>query len=479
MKKRNILIVALVLVMSVALMLTACTQQAAPAAESEAPASEPAAESEAPASEPAAEASAAGGAGGQTATEVVSGGVEATGEPRMVEEREDATDGTPLIAEGAYTEEQMPGLESAIGVKPLKKYKVAFSNGDMNNDWRATFFNDFVEQGEYMKEQFGIDFIYANSGNDSAKQLQDAQALLAQKPDLLMISPNESAPLAPIYDLCNEQGIPFFTIDRAIDADIGTGQYICDIEGDNIACGISMGMAIVEGLTEKNGEPKGTVGEIAGAIGSSPGIQRAVGVRMVLDRYPDIKIIQSVDGDFDADTSNKAAQDIFTAHPDIDAIINGCDASAMQAVDVAESMGIEDVIFVSVDGDATYLRDYVTPGRAYHCAEYPPYFATTAWEYAIHYLNGEAIPSIVLVPEREFMTNTEERAAKLAEINEATAAEDLPFVPASLGGYDVFQMGASDPDLWTEIYPQNWAVGGGAEYLATLIPDDPFAVEAA
>jgi ABC-type sugar transport system substrate-binding protein len=59
---------------------------------------------------------------------------------------------------------------------------------------------------------------------------------------------------------------------------------------------------------------------------------------MVLDRYPDIKIIQSIDGDFDADTSNKAAQDIFTAHPDIDAVVNGCDASAMQAVDVAESM---------------------------------------------------------------------------------------------------------------------------------------------
>jgi hypothetical protein len=77
------------------------------------------------------------------------------------------------------------------------------------------------------------------------------------------------------------------------------------------------------------------------------------------------------------------------------------------------------------------------------------------------------------------MTNTPERLAKLEEINEATAAEDLPFVPASLGGYDVFQMGASDPDLWTEIYPQNWAVAGGADYLATLIPDDPFAVEAA
>ncbi|MDR1130792.1 MAG: substrate-binding domain-containing protein, partial [Oscillospiraceae bacterium] len=318
MKKRNILIVAMACLLVFALMLTACAQQEAPAAE--APAAEAPA-TEAPATEaPAAPAADASTGGGQTQAEAISGGVEATGEPRMVEEREDATDGEPLNSPDVYTEAEMPGLESAIGVKPLKKYKVAFSNGDMDNDWRATFFNDFVEKGEYMKAQFGIDFIYANSGNDSAKQIQDIQALLAQKPDLLMFSPNESAPLATIYDSCKEAGIPFFTIDRSVEAEIGADQYICDIEGDNIADGLSMGMAIVEALTEKYGEPRGAVAEIAGQIGSSPAIHRSTGIRMIIEQFPDIQIVQVIDGQFDADTSNAAAQDIFTTHPDIDAV---------------------------------------------------------------------------------------------------------------------------------------------------------------
>ena len=413
-------------------------------------------------------------AGDAPAASTDAGSGDSAGGPRMIEPREDALDGIALIQPGDYAPEMFPGLESPLGAKPLKKFKIAFSNGDMDNDWRATFFNDFIEQGTYMADQFGIDFIYANSGADSAKQLQDIQALLAQKPDILLFSPNESAPLTAVFDMCNEQGIPFFTIDRSIEADMGTQMYICNIEGDNVACGVSSGMAVVEALMEKYGEPRGTVAEIAGQIGSSPAIHRAAGTRLLIKEFPDIKIVQSIDGNFEADTSYQAARDIFTANPDVDAVVNGNDTSAMQAAEVAESMGRTDVIITGVDGDTTYLRDYIGAGRALHSAEYPPYFAITAFEYAVHYLNGENIPGIVLVPEREFMMNTPERSAKMEEIFQVTKENNYPFVPASLGGYDVFQMGLWDLDLWNKVYPVNWAVGGGFDYLNTLIPANPY-----
>ncbi len=407
-------------------------------------------------------------------TIVISGNTSDTaGQPRTVADREDASDGTSLTPEG-YTEDQMPGLPY-IGAKPLKKYKVAFSNGDMGNDWRSTFFNDFIACGEYMADEFGIEFIYANTNSDSARQLQDVQSLIAQKPDLLFLSPNESAPLAPVADLCKESGTALITVDRSIDAPIGEDQYILNIEGDNIACGISMGMAIVEGLTEKYGEPRGKVAEIAGGLGSSPAIQRSTGLRMVIERYPDIQIVQVLDGDYDHVKSASAAQDIFTTHPDIDAVANGCDASGIQAVQQAERSWIEDVIFVSVDGDVTFLN-YIEEGKAYHTAEYPPYFAITAWEYGIHYLNGVDIPITVLVPEREFIADTPEKAEALSEINAACEELGAAFPPASLGMYDIFEMGSWNKELWNEIYPQNWAIAGGYEYLDSLIPDDPYAL---
>jgi ABC-type sugar transport system substrate-binding protein len=392
--------------------------------------------------------------------------------PRTVVEREDAPEGTSLTPT-SYTEAQVPGVPY-VGAVPTKKYKIAFSNGDMANDWRASFFNAMVAGGEYLESEFGIEFIYANSGADSAKQLQDIQSLLAQQPDILLFSPNESAPLTPVADMCNELGIAFITIDRAIDATVGEGMYLANIEGDNFKAGVAMGLEMVRGLTEKNGSAAGNIAEITGAIGSTPAIQRSAGIRHVLMDYPDIKIVQVIDGKWDAETAYQGAQDIFTTNGDIlDGLICSFDSGTMQAITVAEIQGVEGLVYCSADADATFLKDYVLAGRAFSCVEYPPYYGVTALEYAIHYLNGYDIPQNVLLAQRLFNTETDAKVAKLEELTGLTSSNGDPFIPASYGMYDVFTM---EGEMWDKYYPMNWVAGGGADYLATLIPEDPFSL---
>ena len=392
-------------------------------------------------------------------------------EVRTVAEREDAPDGISLTP-SSYTEAQIPGVEN-VGAKPLKKYKVAFCNGDMANDWRAAFYNDMIACLDYLKEEFGIEYITANSGADSAKQLQDINALLAQQPDILIFSPNESTPLAPVADTCNELGIPFITVDRAIDAIVGEGMYICDIEGDNIRNGVAMGISIVQSLTEKNGEPKGKIAEISGTAGSSPGIQRSAGIRMVLKDYPDIQIVQVLAGDFDAGKAYENAQDILTTNPDLDGIVCSFDSGTMRAMDAAATQGRDDLLYWSADGDTTFLRDYILTGEAECCIEYPPYYGVTALEYAIQYLNGNDIPDTVLLAQRFYMIDTDAKKEALTELSAMCAEAGDPFVPASYGMYDVFTM---EGEMWDKYYPQNWVQAGGADYLETLIPEDPFSL---
>ena len=43
----------------------------------------------------------------------------------------------------------------------------------------------------------GVDYVWTNSAGDSAKQLQDCQTLLAQKPNILILSPNQAQPSIP------------------------------------------------------------------------------------------------------------------------------------------------------------------------------------------------------------------------------------------------------------------------------------------
>ena len=81
---------------------------------------------------------------------------------------------------------------------PKQHYLIAFSNGDMNNSWRAAFVNSMEQWGKKFKSVGpGVDYVWTNSAGDSAKQLQDCQTLLAQKPSILILSPNQAQPLIP------------------------------------------------------------------------------------------------------------------------------------------------------------------------------------------------------------------------------------------------------------------------------------------
>jgi galactofuranose transport system substrate-binding protein len=371
--------------------------------------------------------------------------------PRTVEPREDALDGTSLTP-ASFSKDMFPGL-SSIGVKPLKKYKIAFSNGDMADSWRAAFWDDMIKSLDYLKTTFGVEYITANSGADSAKQIEDIRSLLAQKPDILLFSPNESAPLAVVDDMCKEANIPYITIDRSLELTPGQGMYVADIEGDNFRDGIAMGISLVNGLTAKNGKPAGIVAEIAGAQGSSPAVYRSAGLRFVLKDYPEIQIVQVVDGGFDDSKAYAGAQDIFTAHNNLDAMVVAWDTGAAQAIKVADTLGLKNILFITSNGNTEVLKDYVLTGKIYSEVEYPPMYGITALEYAIHYLNGETIPSKILLAQRWYMTDTADKKAALQDLVTKATAEKATYIPASLGDYDIFNMKG---EMWDKYYPKSF-----------------------
>ena len=91
-----------------------------------------------------------------------------------------------------FPAEFLPGIDKP-GVVPAKKYFIAFSNGDMGDVWRRTFVMDIEAWALKYVERFDIKWLWTNAGNNSALQVSQAQTLLAMKPDLLFVSPNESA----------------------------------------------------------------------------------------------------------------------------------------------------------------------------------------------------------------------------------------------------------------------------------------------
>ncbi len=369
---------------------------------------------------------------------------------RTVADREDALAGK-VVTPADFGSDFFPGIEKP-GAIPAKKFFIAFSNGEMGNGWCRTHVNDMVDIADKYNKEFGVRFEWTNAGNNSTKQLSDIQSLIAKKPDLLLVNPNEAEPLSVIVDWCNKANIPLITIDKQLSAPTGEGMYISCITMDGYLNGVANGVAIVKTLTEKYGEPKGNVGELAGILGASTSKYRSLGLNAVLKGYPNIKITVSRPGEWDPKVSYAAAQDILTTFPagSLDVIASSCDESGLSFMEASKAANRTELdgYYTGCDGTVAFLQK-ILDGKAIETNEWTPYFAIPSFEYAIHYLNGNSIPPIVAFPQRDYSADTPEKKAKLQEFVTKCKEQKLDFVPLTFGGHDLFK---PDPEIMSKFY---------------------------
>ena len=69
----------------------------------------------------------------------------------------------------------------------------------------------------------------------------------------------------------------------------------------------------------------------------------------------------------------------------------------------------------------------------------------------MHLLNGEEIPSRIMLPQRNYAAATPEMRAKLEELVKYNKENNLAFVPMELGGQDVFVV---DSEELQKYYPK-------------------------
>ena len=369
--------------------------------------------------------------------------------PRTTAERADAPAGDPISPPGIY----FPGLENP-GAVPKKQYFIAYAEGEMGDNFTRTLFNDVNGTAQKYVERFGIRWEYTISGNNSTQQLQDIQSLIAKKPDLLIINPNEAEPLDIVVDWAYEAGIPIIMFDKEVVTQPGNKSLISVITYDMFEQGVQVGVALVDYFTEKYGAPKGDVVEIAGILGAVASIHRSQGMNLVFADYPDINVVASVDGEWDNAISYNVSQDILSAFPPgtIDAIVGNCDESSFAFMEAAGAVGRLEEFgagFAGMDSPVLAL-EYILDGRYTATAENGPYHGMNVLEYAIQFLNGVKIPERVWIPNRFYRVTNDEQRKALEEVIQKCKAGEFEFVPASLGYFDKFP---ARPPAVEKIYP--------------------------
>jgi ribose transport system substrate-binding protein len=222
---------------------------------------------------------------------------------------------------------------------PRKEFFVAFSQCNNAEPYRAA-------QNALMTKLFaeagGVKLVIADAQQDNSKQVAQVETFIRQKPDLLIVAPNERAALTAVM-----AHIPVICLER----DILQPNYTTYVHSDNTAIGRLAGQFIVDYLTRKYGNAKGNVVQMRGLLGVEGEIKRDSGAKEILAKYPDIHIVAEPVADWIQAKAKDRMTEVLRAQPSIDVLYGHNDPMAVGAYLAAKELGREkEIAFIGVDG---------------------------------------------------------------------------------------------------------------------------------
>jgi ribose transport system substrate-binding protein len=209
---------------------------------------------------------------------------------------------------------------------------------------------------------------------DADSQAQQIEQAISDKPDVLVVLPQDGEALTPVAQKAEAAGIPVVNIDRLFsEPDAATATVL----GDNYQIGVLAADYISEQLN-----CEGNVVEIQGLAGISVTEDRSAGFADELKKdCPDggIEIVAQQPGDFNPDTGLKVMENILTANDQIDAVYTHDDDMAQGVVQAIRNAGREDEMFLTGVGGSQDAMDQIKEGGLYRATFlYNPNMAATA-----------------------------------------------------------------------------------------------------
>lgn len=257
-------------------------------------------------------------------------------------------------------------------------------------------FEFMVALGQGIKDrakELNVDVTVLDAKGDSSTQISQIQDQLAQGVDGIVLSPNNSAELAPGVQMIHDAGKTVTTVDSVIPGDVADAAVAFDNK--------KAGKLGAEALAKLMGK-KGTVLEYQGAKGAYHAILRGEGFTEGIKQFPDIKVI-SRDAQWTADNALSLTVDNFTSDPSISGLFSHNDemvrgvVSGLSQINKAAPVGAAGHIpLVGVDGTPLAL-DRIRKGVQDATMDQNPFkMGALALQAEVDLLDGKQVPKIQL-----------------------------------------------------------------------------------
>ena len=168
------------------------------------------------------------------------------------------------------------------------------------------------------------------ASDNSEIQCQQIDSFIAERVDLLIVSPNEAEEVKPAVSRAYDAGIPVIVADRQVSGE----KWTAFIGGDNYAVGQLMAQWLLSIVPE--GRPLRVL-EIQGLPGSTPMVWRHKGMMDSLQGHPEVQIVASACGAWFRENARVVTDSLLSLYSQIDAIIAQNDPMAIGAYEACKN----------------------------------------------------------------------------------------------------------------------------------------------
>jgi ribose transport system substrate-binding protein len=272
-----------------------------------------------------------------------------------------------------------------------KKYTIALVPGLTTDGFYITM----RKGAQAAADALGVNLVFQGAPEfNPVTQVPVLDAVIAKKPDAILIAPTDKVQLVEPLRKANDAGIPVITVDTFI----GTGAYqtgagdadfpLAYIASDNVLGGEIAARALAKAVGDKG---KVYVSNVKPGISTTD--QREEGFKKEMANHPGITVLETQFNDDDANKAASQLQAVFARNPDLVGVFGANLFSALGAANGVKQAGQTGTVKVVAFDAPTSIVDNINTGLvdvaiAQHPAEIG-YFGVVS---AYAHLTGQSIP---------------------------------------------------------------------------------------
>ncbi|MCT1443288.1 substrate-binding domain-containing protein [Corynebacterium glucuronolyticum] len=205
---------------------------------------------------------------------------------------------------------------------------------NLANPYYVAMKNGFEDEGK--SRGFNVKVQIAN--DDDSQQLSQAQAMLQDRPCALALNPVNSEPAAAIVKSANDLGIPVFNVNVGVSEKALSSQGASIVQylgADNVDGGRVMGEQMLKDFGEDSALEIGLVT----APDQTIVVSRDDGFKEAISSNPNAKVVSTVDGKVQLDTSVNVTSAMLQGNPTMNAIFASTGPAAQGALQAVQASG--------------------------------------------------------------------------------------------------------------------------------------------